>query len=520
MSSIFPAKAKSWGRILFFWNSAACYGCGGLPPPAASDGPAPTVRLEPAADRTAVPRVLRLEISGPKADELFDVRLFAGELSSSQLRRFMSGDPPASLLERQVPCARYIHKNVLVVAPLSELSPATEYRLVSRSHGLLNAFEVAPDASPALERIFPPVDSEIKLVLDEFAPYGDQESGSDEAEDTLVYAVYCGPKKPTQTMLSGAEVAGEAELCPAALSATVSAGVGTDALDAERCLTLSARGAKAAPFAVPPPSVGGKWLDPAPLELTGQEPPKSVACSTNSYNLGPGCVRVMDDRLIIEPAPSSWLWEFAANELRFWGVTVPDQGLSLRGLTPGVEYSLSGRAVDPFGNAVPVQATLTTLDQGEHVVINEVYPDPIGPEPAQEWVELVNDGISSVDLGGYILEDSGGSTVLPQANLAPGQFAVVVRVDFEPTLDLAPAIDSIVVQVSEIGQGGLSNSGEQLELFTPDGQLASEFPMLPKPKEGISVARRTPQTLDDDPNGFSLHAEPGASPGAPNQLAE
>jgi hypothetical protein len=34
----------------------------------------------------------------------------------------------------------------------------------------------------------------------------------------------------------------------------------------------------------------------------------------------------------------------------------------------------------------------------------------------------------------------------------------------------------------------------------------------------VSVARRTPWALDDEPESFALHAEPGASPGGPNAL--
>ena len=73
---------------------------------------------------------------------------------------------------------------------------------------------------------------------------------------------------------------------------------------------------------------------------------------------------------------------------------------------------------------------------------------------------------------------------------------------------------ALVLAVPALGTNGLSNSGEPLRLVGPMGEVASTFPPLPKPKPGQSVARATPDTLDDDPGGFFVAKVP--TPGSLN----
>ncbi|MBK9266298.1 MAG: lamin tail domain-containing protein [Polyangiaceae bacterium] len=152
-----------------------------------------------------------------------------------------------------------------------------------------------------------------------------------------------------------------------------------------------------------------------------------------------------------------------------------------------------------------------------HVVLNEVMANPIGPEPHQEWVELYNDGQADAALSGYRILDIGGETVLPEALLPPGQFAVVVNEKFvaDDEIDVAPDPSAILVRVPSLGRSGLSNSGELLRLVHPEGHTISRFPALPKPKAGQSVSRRTPSAPDGVSSSF-LISEP--TPGLPNAV--
>jgi hypothetical protein len=53
-------------------------------------------------------------------------------------------------------------------------------------------------------------------------------------------------------------------------------------------------------------------------------------------------------------------------------------------------------------------------------------------------------------------------------------------------------------------------------LRDPSGAIVSAFPALAATKSGVSMARRTPSSADEDPALFGPSAPPGASPGAPN----
>jgi hypothetical protein len=166
------------------------------------------------------------------------------------------------------------------------------------------------------------------------------------------------------------------------------------------------------------------------------------------------------------------------------------------------------------------QVSFQTGPLEPHVVLNEVLANPLGPEPEQEWVELFNDGLGTVSLDAWTLEDVGGQTALPSFALSPGQFALIVPVGYDKTstVDIPPAPNVPLLFVEKLGTNGLANAGEPLLLRAPDGQVVSTFPAVPKPKAGVSVARRVPGALDWEPEAFARHADPGASPGAANQL--
>ncbi|MBC8478008.1 lamin tail domain-containing protein, partial [bacterium] len=68
--------------------------------------------------------------------------------------------------------------------------------------------------------------------------------------------------------------------------------------------------------------------------------------------------------------------------------------------------------------------TLVSSLRGE-VVINEVLFDPEGADTDLEWVELLNNGSSSIDLRDYLLDADGPNFLLPEYLLLPGDILVV-----------------------------------------------------------------------------------------------
>jgi hypothetical protein len=71
------------------------------------------------------------------------------------------------------------------------------------------------------------------------------------------------------------------------------------------------------------------------------------------------------------------------------------------------------------------------------------------------------------------------------------------------------------LELASLGARGLSNTGEALLLVGPEG-VVSRFPAFGASRAGHSIARRSLEAADDDPNAFAEHGAPGASPGAPN----
>ncbi len=289
------------------------------------------------------------------------------------------------------------------------------------------------------------------------------------------------------------------------------------------CASLRASSPLAQPEPlVPPLAVLGRALEPAVLPpVPSGAPPAPLACAEPELPFGPGCITVADDRAVVRAPQAATLWSVSGDSGAWLQPLDPGERLVLRGLVPASSELVSYWVRDAFTELSRGQALLTTGAPLPHVVVSEVFANPLGPEPAQEWVELYNDGTIPVQLSNLSLEDGGGKTELPAFVLAPGGFALVVRDDYDPTSgsDPAPAAGTKLLRVPSLGKNGLSNSGEALALRA-GAELLSKFPVLPKPKPGLSVARRSAWTLDDDPDGFAHHAAPGASPGAANVLAE
>ncbi len=137
--------------------------------------------------------------------------------------------------------------------------------------------------------------------------------------------------------------------------------------------------------------------------------------------------------------------------------------------------------------------------------------NPAGPEPKQEWIELVNAGSLDGDLAGMTLRDSGIGVQLPKTVVQPGEYVLVVRDDFDASLPGdVPAPDYVkLVHVPQLGQSGLSNSGESLTLLDSRGIAISRFPAVPAKTDGVSIARREWWSLDDELAAFSPHGGQG-----------
>jgi hypothetical protein len=247
-------------------------------------------------------------------------------------------------------------------------------------------------------------------------------------------------------------------------------------------------------------------LDPRPLQVDGAVlPVEAAGCLANEVRFGPGCATVADDRLYGRSPGAPLLWAVAGAGTDTVLVTSPGDPFVIVGLKPASPITLDVVTVDARGISTRSPFTATTQPPQPHVVINEVFSFPLGPSPAQEWVEILNDGPAPAELGGYVLRVGSGATPLPDATLAPGAFALVVSEDYVPAdgVDASPAPGTLILQAPHLGKKGLSHAGVALALIDGDGRTISSFPAKPKPKQGSSVARRSPSAPDVLPGSFA-----------------
>jgi len=450
--------------------------------------------VDPFGSLEAAPEVLRLRIEGALGrSALQDFRLFEGELSPYHLGRVRARELPKTLLEREVPLVVWAEPPQIVAAPTEVLAPG-RFSLATPELGLVASLTVVATETATLERLWPPA-----------------ESGSGAG-----LSIFCGDA-------AALVPSGNAVLAPAGVSASIGPGLDEAGSFSEQCLRIEPERSEL-PLAdgalLLPPLLGiGVAFEPLPLiarAASSGEP----SCEPDQFPLGPACARLDDDRITIFGTEQASLWAIA-EPTRVLGVAEPTASLVVRGLEPGTSARVVGSAFDSAGTAHAIDVSVSLAPRREHLVVNEVLADPAGPEASGEWVELVNDGTSELELADFEFRDSGGSVRLPAARLAPGAFALLVGPEFapDPELDVLPVPGTRILALAALGKAGLSNGGELLRLTSGAGVVVARWPALAAPAPGQSLARRTPAASDSEAASFGAHAAPGASPGAANVLA-
>jgi hypothetical protein len=450
-----------------------------------------SVSVQPFGTLEQAPPVLRLRVAGGFGrSDLADFRLFTGELSAYHLGRLRQREVPKTLLEREIPRAAWGEGADVIIAPSTVLAAGT-LALASPELGLLAEVTVDPTPMPWLSRTWPPAD---------------QATGQGPM-------IFCGPGASdlveTQVLLE-----------PAATSATVLPGLGGETSLERDCVRLVPEDdLPEGTLLFPPLLVAGVALEPRPL-VVASRPVPGAACEPGELAVGPGCAVVEDDRVRIRTPSGPSLWLFREPEERL-SVLAPEASLVVRGLEPERRSRLRATVFDAGGLREEVDVDVLAAKASAHVVIQEVLANPVGPERTSEWIELVNDGNARVQVGGFELRDATGVSVLPEAVLEPGELALVVADGFSPDaeLDLVAPLSVRRLVVEALGGGGLANGGEPLRLVDRTGRVLSRFPALAAPRAGQSAARVAPGAPDGEPGSFALHADPGASPGAPNVVA-
>jgi hypothetical protein len=448
--------------------------------------------VEPDGAPERAPPVLRLRVlDAAHSGNFADFRLFRGALSTYHLGRLRQRDLPNTLLEREVPSAVWGEGADVIVAPAQSL-PDGPLALASSDLGLLAEVTVDSSLVTPVERRWPPAERRVGR-----GPM-----------------IFCG---------AGASgvVATPVTLDPAAVTALVQPGLGGDTAAERNCVRLEpTEDVPDGALVFPPLAVDGLAFEPRPLVVASTVLANS-GCAASERTFGPSCVSVEDDRARFRApdAPSFWVLREPVERLF---TLEPGRSVTVRGLEPGRLSRFAATVFDLSGRSESLELEVLAAGPMPHLVINEVLANPIGAERQSEWLELVNDGERPVEVGGFELRDATGGATLPETVLGPGELALVVAEDFAPDGEtdlVAPQTVKRLV-VPALGSGGLANGGEPLRLLDREGQVVSRFPAIAATKPGQSVARVSPEAPDGEPGAFGPHAEPGASPGLPNVVAE
>lgn len=159
--------------------------------------------------------------------------------------------------------------------------------------------------------------------------------------------------------------------------------------------------------------------------------------------------------------------------------------------------------------------------------LSEVLANPAGPEPEEEWVELVRLAADPGTLDGLRISDGSGQDALPDLVVSPGERVLVVPQGYSEIdgSDVAPAPGTRLARIegATLGEGGLANTGETVFLLDASGTPLSAFTpganMSSASWAGRSVERRRLDACDVAAN-VAPNAGHAATPGARNSVEQ
>jgi hypothetical protein len=173
---------------------------------------------------------------------------------------------------------------------------------------------------------------------------------------------------------------------------------------------------------------------------------------------------------------------------------------------------------DSAGNAITHALEVHTTPPLATLAITEVLADPLGPEPQQEFVEIVNYGPTAVDLLGFALgdrTDMPGVAIDRSLRVVPEARVLLVADGYDPRdpSDPAPPPGALLVRVGRaIASAGLRNAGEALFLRDALGHRISAAPAT-RPRPGVCLVRTTEDMRSGAADGFDHDANESCTPG-------
>ena len=265
----------------------------------------------------------------------------------------------------------------------------------------------------------------------------------------------------------------------------------------------------------------GPWSATFDTGSEAQRPPVflSLACHLDEYAIGPVCVLADDRSLVVRAQLDAPVRAFLSGA-SLGARTVANRGevrLELSPLVAGStfdgELRLEGLGGEHHVEVLELraQAQLPTL------TIAEVRSDPMGSEPRQEYVELVNFGESPVPLTGLFLADRPdreGDLIDGGQSVPPGARALLVADGFDPEDPADPLVPPGVMLVrigTSLASGGLTNAGEPLFLRDAAGHRLSAAPAV-ETGPGRCLVRSGSGRSGDEGSFRVAECTPGTAP--------
>ena len=154
------------------------------------------------------------------------------------------------------------------------------------------------------------------------------------------------------------------------------------------------------------------------------------------------------------------------------------------------------------------------------IVINEINYNSSPDRDTKDWIELMNNGSTTIDLEGWLISDSGidtGHYFQPGIYLSPGEYLVVCR-DLSAFRQFNPNIANAIGNIPF----GLSSNGDIIRVYDDQGTLMDAvdyYPWAPWPENangtGASIELIEPSL--DNTLGENWRASGiGGTPGRPN----
>lgn len=457
-----------------------------------------------------VPRLLLQGLPSLRGQDLWLVR---GRTNDKEQSQIAAGAPGSELEERRLPLAVWKNEQGLVLAPQIVLERSEEYTFLALGSGAIARVATGPTASPLWWRWG---SSEVTaggwvVHCSERPPWALFPTGPDAAAPA-----WGGAAGTLEDPSPEAGARASARLEPGAVEVQLHGGVsgaaGAQNDDARACVRFQLPGAEepVQETLLPPHTSGGRFFEPSALFLGAEA--SSPASSP--------VVRVSGSAAFLELTAS--FAEASVVSLvdgRSRGssllVQAPRSAALLLGVFEPGPYRLLVSTVDGRGL---LERHLVDFDVGAeegHPVLTEILTNPLGPEPAAEWVEIMNIGRAPLSLAGYALEDAETERPLPPVVLEAGAVGLLVGPDFVVASagDVVPSARAVPIVLDDSGDG-LTNAGESVRLRAPSGEVISEIPAH-SGTAGRSFARRH-LLAPDWPTSFGHHGPPGASPGGSN----